>query len=356
MTNPLYNVPIDSNQNVPLDLLGHCGSGTMHSRRKIKSKEVEQLAVKIFHNSKKGITFKDIMTLGVPKKRAQRKLKLCCENGYFPSEKKVLFAPEKHRPQQYYPKCLRAEVNEYLSMKENVLIQPTGMTYSTFPLFNAFQLQKAKNFLDILLRLPFVHPYIHKVQLVLSIDKEYYTTLEQESRPRNKAKIYEEYIGKTLTKYTYSPNGTVEIAVRCNNSPFKLETDDDVNILFSFFGQVRDRMLYHLSDPRERVVPPIIYWRLMQCDVNKDIEITEKLQFTLPDIQLRYGGRVFREYVKLLGERAVCRAEESLKVDLSLTDGLDYIRNPNKELEKKIDYLIKLTEANNVVRVGDNKV
>jgi hypothetical protein len=68
----------------------------------------------------------------------------------------------------------------------------------------------------------------------------------------------------------------------------------------------------------------------------------------LPDIQLRCGGRVFREYVKLLEERAVCRAEESLKVDLFLTDGLDYIRNPNKELEKKIDYLIKLTEAKKV--------
>jgi hypothetical protein len=349
MTNPLYNVPIDSNQNVPLGLLGQCGANTMRSRRKIKSKEVEQLAVEIFNNSKKGITYKDIMTLGASKKRAQRKLKLCCENGYFPSEKKILFAPEKHRPQQYYPKCLRAEVNEYLAMKENVLIQPTGMTYSTSPLFNVIELQKAQNFLDILVRLPFIPTYIHKLHLTMSIDKGDYNTLQRESAPRNKAKIYEEYIGINLTKYTYSPNGTVEVAVRSSDSPFKLETDDDVNILFSFFGQIRDRMLYHLSDPRERVVPPIIYWRLTQCDLNKDIEITEKMQFTLPDIQLRYGGRVFREYVKLFGERAVCRAEESLKVGLYLTDGFDYIRNPNKELEKKIDYLIKLTEAKNVV-------
>ena len=187
-------------------------------------------------------------------------------------------------------------------MKENVLIQPTGMTYSTSPLFNVIDLQKAQNFLDILVRLPFIPTYIHKLHLTMSIDKGYYNTLQRESAPRNKAKIYEEYIGINLTKYTYSPNGTVEVAVRSSNSPFKLETDDDVNILFSFFGQVRDRMLYHLSDPRERVVPPIIYWRLTQCDLNKDIEITEKMQFTLPDIQLRYGGRVFREYVKLFGD------------------------------------------------------
>jgi hypothetical protein len=85
------------------------------------------------------------------------------------------------------------------------------------------------------------------------------------------------HIQRSLTMYTYSPKGRIEVAVRSSDSPFKLETDDDVNILFSFFGQVRDRMLYHFSDPRERVVPPIIYWRLMQCDVNKDIEITEMM-------------------------------------------------------------------------------
>jgi hypothetical protein len=104
-------------------------------------------------------------------------------------------------------------------------------------------------------------------------------------------------------------------------------------------------MLYHLGDLREHVVSPIIYWRLIQCDVNKDIEINDKMQLSLPSIQLRYAGRVFRTYVKLLGERALCRVEESLKVDLPLTDALDYIiRNPNKELEKKVDYLIKLAE------------
>jgi hypothetical protein len=87
-------------------------------------------------------------------------------------------------------------------------------------------------------------------------------------------------------------------------------------------------MLYHISDPRERLVPPIIYWRFMQCDLDKDIEITEMMQFTLPDIQLICVGRLFRTYVKLLDNRAVSRAEESLKVDHFLTDGLEYIRNP----------------------------
>jgi hypothetical protein len=344
------NVPLAPETNVPIGPLDQQGSSSELRRHRITCTEIEGLAIKTFDKSKKAITFTDLQEVyGLTKKQAQRKLKDCCANRVKSSSEKVLFAPGKHKPQHYYPVCRKAEVMAQLMEKENVPINPTEVTYPISPLVNAIQLQKAQNFLDILVLLPFVPPYIHKLQLMLSIDKEYYTTLEQESRPRNKAKIYEEHIGTTLTKYTYSPNGTVEVAVSCSSSPFKVETDDDVNILFSFFGQVRDRMLYHLSDPRERIVPPIIYWRLMQCDVNKDIEINDKMQFTLPDIQLRYAGRLFRMYVKLLGERAACRAEESLKVDLFLTDGLDYIRSPNKELEQKIDYLIKLTEARNVV-------
>jgi hypothetical protein len=219
------------------------------------------------------------------------------------------------------------------------------VTHSISPLSNALEAQKAQNFLDILGKLPFVSRYIHKLQLTLSIDREYYTSLDHDPRPKNKAKPYEELIGKTLTRYIYSPNGTVEIAVACSNNPFRLETDDDVSILFSFFGQVKDRMLYHLCDLRERVVPPITHWRLKQCDVNKDIEITDKIQFTMPDIQLTYAGRVFRAYVKLLGERIAYRSEESVKVDLLVTDGFDYIKNPNRELEKKIDYLIELIKT-----------
>jgi hypothetical protein len=103
-------------------------------------------------------------------------------------------------------------------------------------------------------------------------------------------------------------------------------------------------MLYHLADLKERMVPPIVDWRLIQCDVNKDVEISDKMQLTLPDIQLIYAGRVFRAYVKLVGERAVYRGEESLKVDLRLTNAFDSIRDPNRELEKKIDYVIELVQ------------
>jgi hypothetical protein len=92
-----------------------------------------------------------------------------------------------------------------------------------------------------------------------------------------------------------------------------------------------------LDDPRERTVPQLLSWILSQCDFNKDIEITDKAQITLPDIQLKYANEVFRMYVKSLGNKAVYREEHSLKLGLPLIEALDNIRHPYKSLEEKID-------------------
>jgi len=109
-----------------------------------------------------------------------------------------------------------------------------------------------------------------------------------------------------------TPNGTVEIAVKSSDTPFRLETDEDESVIFSFLGQVRDRLLYHVSDIRERHILPIMDWILKQCDLNKDVEIDDTFQLTLPDIQLKHADRVFRVYVKSLYDKAVHRSEESL--------------------------------------------
>jgi hypothetical protein len=118
--------------------------------------------------------------------------------------------------------------------------------------------------------------------------------------------------------------------------PFRIETDDDELAIFSFLGQVRDRLLYVVRDPKERHVPPVMDWVLKQCDLNKDVEINDKAQVTLPDIQLKTAARVFRIYVKSLKDRAVCRAEESLKQDLVLPEALDNILHPYRSLENKL--------------------
>jgi hypothetical protein len=85
-------------------------------------------------------------------------------------------------------------------------------------------------------------------------------------------------------------------------------------------------------------------WILVQCDVNKDIEINDKMQLTLPDIQLKDADRVFRLYVKSLQDKAVYRAEESVTFNKILPDALEDIIHPNKEIERKLDTLSEVIE------------
>lgn len=244
---------------------------------------------------------------------------------------------ENKNPQQYFPSCIKAEIIENLKKRKTVHnnqeFRPLSTSFS-FANSNVVQDKKAQTFLDVLLLISYYPPYIHKLQLIFSINK-------QQISKDSGIESHEEIIGRRHVKYTISSSGTVQIAIRSNNSPFRLETELDESTLFSFFGQVKDRLLYLLTDVRELVVPPVTEWILIQCDVNKDIEIDEKGQLTLPDIQLKYADRVFREYVKIIQGKAYCRVEESVKLNKVLPEALDNIRQPFKSIERKIDDLME---------------
>ena len=239
-------------------------------------------------------------------------------------------------PQQYFPSCIKAEIIENLkrrkSVHNNQEFRPLSTSFS-FANSNVLQDKKAQTVLDVLLLILYYPLYIHKLQLKLSVNR-------QQISETKRIGSHEEIIGRRHIKYILSSNGTVQIAIKSNDTPFKLETELDVSIIFSFFGQVKDRLLYLLTDVRELVVPPVTEWILIQCDVNKDIEIDEKAQITLPDIQLKHADRVFREYVKIMQGKAYCRVEESLKLNKVLPEALDNIRHPFTSIEGKIDSLL----------------
>ena len=73
--------------------------------------------------------------------------------------------------------------------------------------------------------------------------------------------------------------------------------------------------------------------------MNKDVEIDDTCQLTLPDIQIKHVDRVFRLYVKSLHDKAVYRSEESLTLKRVLPEALESIRYPYKSVEKKLDEL-----------------
>jgi hypothetical protein len=76
-------------------------------------------------------------------------------------------------------------------------------------------------------------------------------------------------------------------------------------------------------------------WVLIQCDLNRDIEIDDNMQLTLPDIQMKYANREFRSYVKSLQDKAVYRAEESLTANQILPQALDNILHPYRSIENE---------------------
>ena len=258
-------------------------------------------------------------------------------------------------PQQYFPACIKADILEDLKKRtRNVHVEPTVSNLSnpnpsnlincSNAISNTLGCQKAQSFLDVLIQLPFTQLHIHRLQLMLSIDKEYYQILAKKAASVNRAKRYEEHVGRRHVSYTFSPNGRIEIAVRSSDTPFKLETDEDEVILFSFFGQIRDRLISYVSDVREREVPLITEWILKGCDLNRDVEIDGNAQLCLPDIQLKHACKIFRIYIKSLHDRAVCRTEQSLTAHLPLTTALDSITSPFKEINDLKNIVVQLVQ------------
>lgn len=342
------DVPITVDKIVPFDELVHRPCYV----KPISQKRLEQLALDKYHSCGRGITFSDVQEeFSCSKKKSQSKLKRCCMRSMDRKGKvhqPILFRAHKRTiPQQYFPACRRANIIEDLKNRKSVLVQPTGVNLSKlskYPLFNAIEHQKASSFLEALAILPFAPPSIHRLQLMFHLDREYYHELEQKEHQINRAKSHEEFIGRRHVTYALSPNGTVEVYIATTDTPLRIEEDEDVSDIFAFLGQVRDRFLYHVSDIRERKVPPLLNWILKQCDFNKDIEIDDKAQFTLPDIQLKSADRVFRMYVKIIKDKAYCRVEESLALNQALSEALDNIRHPYKSIESKIDKLTELME------------
>jgi hypothetical protein len=116
-------MPLNSSENMPLVLLGdgRC------SRRYTRAKEIENLVVKNYSETGKGITFNHLLSRGLVlhKRRAQITLKYHCKRN-------ILFTPANHKPQQYYPACLKSNVLK-AKMSKNIPVEPTGVGFFNIP-------------------------------------------------------------------------------------------------------------------------------------------------------------------------------------------------------------------------------
>ena len=272
---------------------------------------------------------------------------------------------ERTIPQQFFPSSKKATIIENT---RNRLIDPTGVTYSnkghssTYPLHNAIENQIVQSFLLQLALLPFQPLHMHNIHLWTIINKSHYEELKLKP-VFNKTKIVRERIGLREVIFQFNKKGSIEIEVGCSRNPFPLETAYDVLNIFVFLGQVKERLAIILSDPRERIVPPIDNWILKYCDFNKDIELDDRQIGQLIDlnIQVKYAGEAFRLYVKNLEDRFVLRGEKVMKVNKPINIFLDdAILSPFHLINSKVNELInivdkKLAEISNNVENHKNK-
>jgi hypothetical protein len=83
-----------------------------------------------------------------------------------------------------------------------------------------------------------------------------------------------------------------------------------------FLGRVEDRLKNLLSYNRDKVVPSVMTWILKDYDVNKDVEINDMVQLTLPDIQMSMAEKAFRGYVRMIiSGKAHYRVDQSLTIN-----------------------------------------
>jgi hypothetical protein len=349
------NVPSTDSKNVHNKELVHSNK----KRKYIKKEQIKEIAENKYQRNGQGITFEDIMYyFTIKKQKAQRTLK------HF-RMKKLLFTAEdikkqniylkgldRENPQRYYLTDMKARVIE--SKRNNVQIDTTGYgstfvssslspsslsayssSHSSSPPFSYIDQQKAQHVQDILYRLSSVHLYIHKLQIQTCINKEYYDDIK-DIKPDlvNGAKIYEQRIGQSQghpnLKFIISPNGTVMIYVSCSMNPFRLYDEQDVSDILIFLGRVEENLCNLFSDTRDMIIPSVKKWILKGCDVNKDVEINSVAQLTLPDIQIPLFERAVKGYVKLIGDRAYYRIEQSLTPNEPINISLEKLRTQIK--------------------------
>jgi hypothetical protein len=324
--------------------VGHYGSSR---RRYTRAEEVGELAVCSYKKNGKGITFNDLLSNGLARNKGQAQTTLKHR-----LRKKIIFAPEKRRPQDYYPTSLKAGVMKRTMLK-NIPKGVTGVgcfskasASITSPSLDSVVNQSLEGY--VLPLLPSTTLHIHKMQLKLRITSECYAELKLLANGENKGKEYGAIVGNCRVCYHFYANGTVMVFTESNNSPFKLEDETDLSRLMAYFGQVRDRLVTFLADSHERIVPDIMHWEMTQCDINKDVQVSDWLQYTGLKVQVRHLDHLFRVYIKSMGNRTICRVEDAPKPKKLVIDAINDIFNPVERFEKQ-----SLMQAQKICEIHD---
>lgn len=347
LNNTVKSTPEQIRKSTPLALIAQ---HIKPHRNHVGYDQIIQLATEKYKTKYgKGITYQDLLDVGFVqhKKQAQDTLKYHLRKG-------DLFVLRHSRPQQYFPSNIKSEIMKN-SLNKNTPICPSGVGFSNVPisrdpLANCLEpviLETLEGY--ILPLLPKAPLFIHNLHFKTKVNSECYSELNLQYYRQNNGKYHQEVVGKSLVTYVFYKSGTVEIMVLCSNNPYKLETEEDRSRILAFFGQIRSGLISVLYDKHERIVPDILQWGLTECDINKDIKVSDLFHFTAIKIQVRHLDHLFRIYIKAMGKDTICRVEENKHPKKRAVEFINNVFNfPEKlesylkEYDKKLDEIIGL--------------
>jgi hypothetical protein len=239
---------------------------------------------------------------------------------------------------------------------ENNSLDPTGviLSYSAInsissPCNNAYTDKIITQTLEgyVLPLLPTVPLHVHNIHLKCEIidgSTEYYQALALPRYKKNIGKYQVLNIDNIPVNYVFYPNGTIDIYTKNSENPFKLQTEEDRAYLMAFIGKIKDNL------PSQVAVPGIDQWDFTECDINRDIRVSDLLHLSSLKVQTKHMDHLFRVYIKRIGDKTFCRVEETKNLKMPVIDAINHILNPYDSVERQlseIQHLLSLRRQEN---------
>jgi hypothetical protein len=138
--------------------------------------------------------------------------------------------------------------------------------------------------------------------------------------------------------YVFYPNGTIDMYTKNSENPFRLQTEEDRVNLIAFIRKIKDNL------PPQVAVPDINLWKFTECDINRDVRVSDLVHFVGVKVQVKLMNHLFRVYIKKIENGTFCRVEETKHLKISVIGAINHILNPYDRLEKHLSEIQHLLD------------
>src|SRR5918994_3684039 len=181
--------------------------------------------------------------------------------------------------------------------------------------------------------LPTIPLHIHNIHLkceTIDDSTSCYQSLQLPSYKQNIGKYQVVNIDNIPVSYVFYPNGTIDMYTKNSTNPLKLQTEEDRLILIAFIRKIKDNLPNHIT------VPDIDQWEFTECDINRDVKVSDLLHISCVKVQVKHMDHLFRVYIKKIGSDTFCRVEETKNLKMPTIEAINHILNPYDRVERQL--------------------